>query len=94
MNLPRFDMLRSPKRNDRMLDCIPASVVVFPGTGIQDILAEKARKVGIPVYRVARGSVSALPASRINISGMGQFGHSRRTALGTRGWKLKFATCR
>ena len=39
------------KRNDQMLDCMPIGVVVFPGTGIQDNLADKARKMGIPVMR-------------------------------------------
>jgi hypothetical protein len=30
-------------------------VVIFPGTGIQDNLADKARKLGIPVYRFGSG---------------------------------------
>ncbi len=38
------------KRNDTMLDIMPIGVVVFPGTGIQDNLADKARKLGIPVF--------------------------------------------
>ncbi|ABL69631.1 MULTISPECIES: DUF2493 domain-containing protein [Paracoccus] len=44
------------KRNDRMLDTMPIGVIVFPGTGIQENLADKARKMGIPVYRLAKGS--------------------------------------
>lgn len=44
------------KRNDRILDAMPIGVVVFPGTGIQENLADKARKMGIPVYRLAEGS--------------------------------------
>ncbi|GGB27492.1 DUF2493 domain-containing protein [Allosediminivita pacifica] len=44
------------KRNDRMLDTMPIGVIVFPGTGIQENLADKARKMGIPVYRLADGS--------------------------------------
>ena len=44
------------KRNDRMLDTMPIGVIVFPGTGIQENLADKARKMGIPVYRMAEGS--------------------------------------
>ena len=39
------------KRNDQMLDVLPIGIVVFPGTGIQDNLADKARKMGIPVWR-------------------------------------------
>ena len=44
------------KRNDRMLDTMPIGVIIFPGTGIQENLADKARKMGIPVYRLAKGS--------------------------------------
>jgi hypothetical protein len=39
------------KRNDAMLDVLPIGVMVFPGNGIQDNLADKARKLGIPVWR-------------------------------------------
>ena len=38
------------KRNDALLDTLPIGVVVFPGTGIQDNLADKARKMGIPLF--------------------------------------------
>lgn len=38
------------KRNDRMLEDLPKGVIVFPGTGIQDNLADKAKKIGIPVW--------------------------------------------
>lgn len=38
------------KRNDAMLDVLPIGLIVFPGTGIQDNLADKARKLGIPVF--------------------------------------------
>ncbi|VDC33883.1 DUF2493 domain-containing protein [Pseudogemmobacter humi] len=43
------------KRNDQMLDCLPIGVIIFPGTGIQENLADKAGKMGIPVYRMAKG---------------------------------------
>jgi hypothetical protein len=39
------------KRNDAMLAVMPIGVIVFPGTGIQANLADKARKLGIPVWR-------------------------------------------
>ena len=39
------------KRNDQMLEILPVGVMVFPGTGIQENLADKARKMGIPVWR-------------------------------------------
>lgn len=38
------------KRNDRLLEALPVGVVVFPGTGIQNNLADKARKMGIPLW--------------------------------------------
>ena len=44
------------KRNDQMLATMPIGVIIFPGTGIQDNLADKARKMGIPVYRFGTGS--------------------------------------
>jgi hypothetical protein len=43
------------KRNDAMLNVLPIGVIVFPGTGIQDNLADKAKKLGIPVYRFGTG---------------------------------------
>ena len=43
------------KRNDQMLAVLPIGVIIFPGTGIQDNLADKARKMGIPVYRFGKG---------------------------------------
>lgn len=39
------------KRNDQMLDVLPIGVIVFPGSGISENLADKARKMGIPVWR-------------------------------------------
>ena len=39
------------KRNDRMLEALPAGVVVFPGSGISANLADKAKKLGIPCWR-------------------------------------------
>jgi hypothetical protein len=35
------------KRNDAMLAVLPIGVIIFPGTGIQDNLADKARAMGI-----------------------------------------------
>jgi hypothetical protein len=39
------------KRNDQMLDAMPIGVIVFPGSGISANLADKARKLGIPVWK-------------------------------------------
>ncbi len=44
------------RRNDEMLAVLPIGVMVFPGSGIQDNLADKARKLGIPVWKVDSGS--------------------------------------
>jgi hypothetical protein len=39
------------KRNDQMLDVLPIGLVVFPGSGISANLADKAKKLGIPVWK-------------------------------------------
>jgi hypothetical protein len=33
-----------------MLELLPIGVMHFPGTGIQDNLADKAKRLGIPVW--------------------------------------------
>lgn len=38
------------KRNDRMLEALPVGLIIFAGTGIQDNLADKAVKMGIPLW--------------------------------------------
>ena len=43
------------KRNDAMLEVLPIGVMVFPGTGIQGNLADKAKKLGIPVWKFGEG---------------------------------------
>ena len=40
------------KRNDQMLEALPVGVIAFPGSGISANLADKARTLGIPVWRV------------------------------------------
>jgi hypothetical protein len=44
------------KRNDHLLQTLPIGVVVFPGSGITDNLADKAKALGIPVWRFASGA--------------------------------------
>ena len=39
------------KRNDQILDILPIGVIVFPGSGISANLADKAKKLGIPVRK-------------------------------------------
>ena len=41
------------KRNDRLLEALPLGVVAFPGSGISANLADKAKKLGLPVWRFA-----------------------------------------
>ena len=43
------------KRNDQLLNVLPIGVVVFPGSGISDNLADKARKLGIPLFDFRKG---------------------------------------
>jgi hypothetical protein len=38
------------KRNDAMLEALPIGVIAFPGSGISLNIADKARKMGIPVW--------------------------------------------
>jgi YspA, cpYpsA-related SLOG family len=46
------------KRNDQMLDALPVGIIVFPGSGISANLADKARKMGIPVWRFIEGGAA------------------------------------
>jgi len=39
------------RRNDAMLETMPIGVLAFPGNGINENLADKARKLGIPVQK-------------------------------------------
>ena len=43
------------KRNDQLLQTLPIGVIVFPGSGITENLADKARVLGIPVWRFEGG---------------------------------------
>ncbi len=38
------------KRNDQLLDTMPIGLIVFPGSGITENLADKARTMGIPLF--------------------------------------------
>jgi hypothetical protein len=42
------------KRNDTMLEALPIGVLVTPGTGIQANLADKAHRLGIPVWKIGK----------------------------------------
>jgi len=44
------------KRNDAMLETLPVGVLVFPGSGIQEQFARKAREMGIPVLKFEGGA--------------------------------------
>lgn len=43
------------KRNDQLLEAMPIGLVVFPGSGVTDNLADKARRLGIPLYDFRKG---------------------------------------
>ena len=43
------------KRNDQMLEAMPIGVIAFPGSGISQNLADKARKMGIKVWKFGKG---------------------------------------
>ena len=43
------------KRNDQLLAVLPIGVVVFPGSGISDNLADKAKTLGIPLFDFRTG---------------------------------------
>jgi len=43
------------RRNDQMLAVMPIGVIVFPGSGISANLADKAKKLGIPVWKFGDG---------------------------------------
>ncbi|TYO63372.1 hypothetical protein FXV83_27870 [Bradyrhizobium hipponense] len=49
--LPSVASPRWVKRNDALLELLPIGVMHFPGTGIQDNLADKAKRLGIPVWK-------------------------------------------
>lgn len=38
------------KRNDALLEAMPIGLILFPGSGITDNLADKAKKVGVPLF--------------------------------------------
>jgi hypothetical protein len=42
------------KRNDAMLEALPIGVLLTPGSGIQANLADKARRLGIPVWKIGK----------------------------------------
>lgn len=44
------------KRNDQMLETLPIGVIAFPGSGISANLADKARNMGVPVWRFSEDS--------------------------------------
>lgn len=46
---------RAVQAEDAMLEVLPIGVLVAPGTGIQENLADKARRLGILVWKFGRG---------------------------------------
>jgi len=56
------------RRNDAMLEVLPIGAIVCPGTGIQDNLAAKAKKLGIPVWKFGSASDAARCEQRVGSS--------------------------
>jgi hypothetical protein len=54
------------KRNDQLLAVLPLGVVVFPGSGISDNLADKARTLGIPLFDFRKGGYPQGSAAAAN----------------------------
>jgi len=44
------------KRNDQMLEALPIGIIVFPGSGISANLADKAKKLSVPVWKFDGGA--------------------------------------
>jgi hypothetical protein len=44
------------KRNDAILEALPIGAMIFPGNGIQANFADKARKLGIPIWNLTKPS--------------------------------------
>ena len=42
------------KRNDALLEAMPIGLILFPGSGITDNLADKAKKLGVPLFDFRR----------------------------------------
>jgi hypothetical protein len=55
------------KRNDAMLAALPIGVLVAPGSGIQANLADKARRLGIPVSRIGMSGAWRSPEPRLEL---------------------------
>ena len=84
------------RRNDELLNLLPKGLIAFPGSGITGNLVDKARQLGIPIYRAPE---RAEAAPRVPIyAGVGAratpdevLAHMREIAerLGERGWRLR-----
>lgn len=44
------------KRNDQLLEALPIGLILFPGSGIVENLGDKARKLGIPIWKCGQGA--------------------------------------
>jgi hypothetical protein len=38
------------KRNDELLSAMPIGLIVFPGSGVSDNLADMAKRLGVPLF--------------------------------------------
>ena len=84
------------RRNDELLKLLPKGVIAFPGSGITGNLVDKARQLGIPVYRVPeRTEATTLVPIYAGVGARATpepvLAHMREIAerLGERGWRLR-----
>lgn len=47
------------KRNDKLLEILPIGLIVFPGSGITNNLADKAKRMGVPLFDFREAKRSA-----------------------------------
>jgi len=40
------------RRNEQLLESLPIGVIVFPDSGITDNIADAARRMGVPVWKI------------------------------------------
>ncbi|BCH31019.1 hypothetical protein MesoLjLc_29490 [Mesorhizobium sp. L-8-10] len=59
------------RRNDQLLPVLPHGLIIFPGSGITENLAQKASRLGIPIWRFIDGGARArFPANAENLDNM------------------------
>jgi len=58
-------VLANGKRNDQMLEVLPIGLIAFPGSGITENPVDKARRIGILVWRFTADAGARAPFSKL-----------------------------